>query len=101
MLAALAALQTYAQRIEATLPSPDAKSLGMGGVMMTTLSGSHAIYNNSAMAVFSRMPSQISSSYYGPLRLPRARYWELRLDMAAVSPTAVRDSSTEHMQMVN
>ena len=65
LLAALAALQTYAQRIEATLPSPDAKSLGMGGVMMTTLSGSHAIYNNSAMAVFSRMPSQISSSYYG------------------------------------
>ena len=44
LLAALAALQTYAQRIEATLPSPDAKSLGMGGVMMTTLSGSHAIY---------------------------------------------------------
>ena len=43
LLAALAALQTYAQRIEATLPSPDAKSLGMGGVMMTTLSGSHAI----------------------------------------------------------
>ena len=65
LLAALAALQTYAQRIEATLPSPDAKAIGMGGVMMTTLSGSHAIYNNSAMAVFSRMPSQISSSYYG------------------------------------
>ena len=65
LLAALAALQTYAQRIEATLPSPDAKSLGMGGVMMTTLSGSHAIYNNSATAIFSQMPSQISSSYYG------------------------------------
>ena len=65
LLAALAALQTYAQRIEVTLPSPDAKAIGMGGVMMTTLSGSHAIYNNSAMAVFSRMPSQISSSYYG------------------------------------
>ena len=39
LLAALAALQTYAQRIEATLPSPDAKAIGMGGVMMTTLSG--------------------------------------------------------------
>ena len=58
LLAALAALQTYAQRIEATLPSPDAKSLGMGGVMMTTLSGSHAIYNNSATAIFSHTPSQ-------------------------------------------
>ena len=66
LLAALAALQTYAQRIEATLPSPDAKSLGMGGVMMTTLSGSHAIYNNSATAIFSHTPSQVSSSYYGP-----------------------------------
>ena len=61
----MAVFQTYAQRIEATLPSPDAKAIGMGGLMMTTLSGSHAIYNNSAMAVFSRMPSQISSSYYG------------------------------------
>ena len=63
LLAALAALHTYAQ--EATLPSPDAKSLGMGGVMMTTLSGSHAIYNNSSTAIFSNTPSQISSSYYG------------------------------------
>ena len=50
---------------EATLPPPDAKTLGMGGVAMTTLSGSHAIYNNSATAIFSQMPSQISSSYYG------------------------------------
>ena len=65
LIAALAVFQTYGQRIEATLPSPDAKAIGMGGLMMTTLSGSHAIYNNSAMAVFSRMPSQISSSYYG------------------------------------
>lgn len=63
LIAALAALQTYAQ--EATLLSPDAKSIGMGGVMMTTLSGSHAIYNNSATAIFSQMPSQVSSSYYG------------------------------------
>lgn len=37
----------------------------MGGVAMTTLSGSHAIYNNSATAIFSQMPSQVSSSYYG------------------------------------
>lgn len=50
---------------EATLPSPDAKALGMGGVMMTTVDGSHAIYNNPAMAVFSLLPSQISGSYYG------------------------------------
>lgn len=63
LLAAVATLDTYAQ--EATLPTPDAKSLGMGGVVMTTLSASHAIYNNAAMAVFSQSPSQISSSYYG------------------------------------
>jgi len=50
---------------EATLPNPDAKSLGMGGVTMTSLSGSHALYGNSAIAVFSHLPSQISSSYYG------------------------------------
>ena len=50
---------------EATLPTPDAKTLGMGGVAMTTLSGSHVIYNNSATAIFSQMPAQISLSYYG------------------------------------
>lgn len=65
LVAVLTALHTYAQRQEAILPNPDAKSIGMGGVTMTTLSGSHAIYGNSATAVFSQMPSQISSSYYG------------------------------------
>lgn len=49
----------------AMLPSPDAKTLGMGGVAMTALSGSHAIYNNPSMASFSLMPSQVSSSYFG------------------------------------
>ncbi|MEG1863824.1 MAG: PorV/PorQ family protein [Alistipes sp.] len=50
---------------EATLPSLDAKSLSMGGVAMTTFSGSHAIYDNPALLAFSRTPTQISSSYYG------------------------------------
>lgn len=53
---------------EATLPTPDAKTLGMGGVAMTATSSSHAIYNNSAAAVFSQLPSQISASYYGQRR---------------------------------
>lgn len=61
--AVLISAATYAQ--EATLPTPDAKALGMGGVTMTTLDGSHALYNNPATAAFSLMPSQISSSYYG------------------------------------
>ena len=63
LLAVLTALCGRAQ--EAVLPNPDAKSMAMGGVAMTTLSGSHAIYGNSATAAFSMMPSQISSSYYG------------------------------------
>ena len=62
---ALLAAALYASAQEATLPTPDAKALGMGGVAMTTLSGSHAIYNNSATAIFSQMPSQVSSSYHG------------------------------------
>ena len=33
----------------AWLPSPDAKTLAMGGVAMTTLSGSHPIYSNPAI----------------------------------------------------
>ncbi|WP_296004562.1 PorV/PorQ family protein [uncultured Alistipes sp.] len=49
----------------ALLPSPDAKSLGMGGLSMTTLSGAHAIYDNPAMAAFSSTPAQIASSYCG------------------------------------
>lgn len=63
LFAGVCAHTAYSQ--EATLPTPDAKTLGMGGVAMTALSGSHAIYNNSSMAIFSRTPSQISSSYYG------------------------------------
>lgn len=63
LFAAAGACNAYSQ--EATLPTPDAKTLAMGGVAMTTLSGSHAIYGNSSMAVLSHMPSQISSSYYG------------------------------------
>lgn len=65
LLAAAAALHGAARAQEATLPSPDARSIGMGGVVMTALSGSHAIYNNPAQAIFSMTPSQISSSYYG------------------------------------
>lgn len=63
LFAALCALLS-ARAQETLLPMPDAKVLGMGGVAMTTLSGSHAIYGNSAMAAFSLMPSQVSSSYY-------------------------------------
>ena len=65
LLAAVAALHGAVSAQEATLPSPDAKAIGMGGVMMTTLSSSHAIYNNPALVAFSMTPSQISSSYYG------------------------------------
>lgn len=65
LLAAMALTSGFASAQEATLPTPDAKTIGMGGVMMTTFSGSHAIYNNSATAMFQRSPSQISSSYYG------------------------------------
>ena len=53
---ALLAAALYATAQEATLPTPDAKALGMGGVAMSTLSGSHAIYNISATAIFSQMP---------------------------------------------
>ncbi|MDE6623132.1 MAG: PorV/PorQ family protein [Alistipes sp.] len=50
---------------EPLLPTPDAKALGMGGVTMTALSASHAIYDNAAMGLFSRDQTQLSSSYYG------------------------------------
>ncbi len=59
------AIGLYAQPISWELPNPDAKVLGMGGVAMTAMSGSHAIYSNAAMAIFSQSPSQVSASYYG------------------------------------
>lgn len=61
----LAAVVFGATAQEAVLGTPDAKVLGMGGVSMSATGGSHAIYNNSAMAIFSAMPAGISSSYYG------------------------------------
>lgn len=65
MLAALAILPGLLRAQEATLPTPDAKVLGMGGVSMTAVTGSHGLYGNSAMPLFSYLPSQIASSYYG------------------------------------
>ncbi len=59
-----AACSSGVQAQEATLPSTDAKSMGMGGLAMTVLNASHAIYHNPAMGAFSLMPLQISSSYY-------------------------------------
>lgn len=50
---------------EATCRRPTPRRSAWAASPMTTLSGSHAIYNNSATAIFSQMPSQISSSYYG------------------------------------
>lgn len=49
---------------ETALLSPDAKSMGMGGVAMTTLSASHAIYNNAAGAAFSPVQMQLSTTYF-------------------------------------
>lgn len=46
------------------MPDPDAKSMSMGGVMMTTLSSSHGLYGNAASVLFTHTPLQISSSYY-------------------------------------
>ncbi len=60
-LLALSLVSARAQ--EATLPTPDAKVLGMGGVAMTTVAGSHALYGNSALTAFALMSSQVSSSY--------------------------------------
>lgn len=58
------AIGLSAQSYNSDFLNPDAKVLGMGGVSMTALSGSHAIYNNAAMAIFSQSPSQVSASYY-------------------------------------
>ncbi len=65
LVAALSALHGAISAQEATLPTPDAKAVGMGGVTMTTLSSSHPIYNNAAISAFAMNPTHVSSSYYG------------------------------------
>ena len=42
---------------------------------------------------------QALRAWSAPREFPRARYWAVRLDTAAVSPTAVRDSTTAYMGM--
>ena len=49
---------------EEIFPSPDAKSLGLGGLSMTVTGTSHTLYHNAAMAAFSLSPIQLSSSFY-------------------------------------
>ena len=44
---------------------------------------------------------QVDRAWAAPSRLPRARYWEVRLETAEVSPTAVTDSSTEHTGIIS
>lgn len=61
MLCICCAFNAYAQLMPV---SPDAKSMSMGGLTMTTISASHTLYDNPAMAAFSVSPLQISSSYY-------------------------------------
>ena len=55
------AFQLHAQ--EGVLLSPDAKSLGMGGLTTTVSGASHALYDNPAMAAFSTSQAQLSASY--------------------------------------
>lgn len=50
---------------EAAFPTIDAGSLGMGGIVMTSVTDAHAIYNNAAAAALSTVPLRFSSSYYG------------------------------------
>lgn len=64
MLIAACAAFLGAQAQEGLFITPDAKSMGMGGVAMTTLSASHAIYENAAAAAFSNRKMQISGTYY-------------------------------------
>lgn len=59
---AVCASASFAQ--EGLFPSPDAKSLGLGGLSMTLTGTSHTLYHNPAMAAFSTSPLQLSSSFY-------------------------------------
>ena len=82
LIALCATTHVRAQSEAPMLASPDARVIGMGGVSMTVLSDSHAIYDNAAMAVFAPAQWQLSSSYQG---LHETDYYSVtgfyRLDM--------------------
>lgn len=61
--AALLALAAAAQ--EASFPTIDAGTLGMGGITMTAVSDAHTVYNNAAFSIFAPAPLKLSTSYYG------------------------------------
>lgn len=61
LLAATVARAQY----DVMILNPDARSAGMGGVAMTGIGSSHAIFGNASAALFSRIPYQISSTYSG------------------------------------
>lgn len=62
-----ALLTTIAVRAQydVMLLNPDARSTAMGGIAMTGIGSSHAIFGNASAALFSRTPFQISSTYSG------------------------------------
>lgn len=49
---------------ESPLFTPDAKSMGLGGLTMTLTGASHSLYHNVAMSAFSTSPVELSSSFY-------------------------------------
>lgn len=65
LLAALASPTAAHAQYGASILNPDAKSMAMGGVTMTTLSASHTLFNNASLVLFSPSPFQLSSSYSG------------------------------------
>ncbi len=65
LLFALAATGAVQAQYDMLVLNPDARSSGMGGVAMTGIGSSHAIFGNASAALFSRIPYQISSTYSG------------------------------------
>lgn len=65
LLCVLAATSAVRAQYDMLILNPDARSSGMGGVAMTNIGSSHAIFGNASAALFSRIPFQISSTYSG------------------------------------
>ena len=61
LLFALAATGAVQAQYDMLILNPDARSSGMGGVAMTGIGSSHAIFGNASAALFSRIPYQILS----------------------------------------
>lgn len=64
-LVAMGGVQAQNGSPELSFPTLDPQALAMGGTQLTSISGSHPLYGNTAATIQTMAPAKLSTSYYG------------------------------------